>query len=229
MVVGSGLLARAFSCFTEDPNVLVFASGVSNSTTATQMDYAREQALLLNQRGAPGRLIYFSTCSLFDPKLQHTGYLMHKRHMESLIRAHFPDHLILRLPNLVGFTSNPHTLCNYLRDRICSGEPFTVQAKACRHLMDVALVTDFATTWLSDPTMQGLTVNMAFDHPAPLPELVQTMEAILGIKARTEIVDAGSCYPVENEFFRRSWEARGTSWPEPGHWKSLLARYYGNL
>ncbi len=227
MVIGSGLLARAFASFKDDEKVLVFASGVSNSSTATEADYARERVLLLEQRGTHARLVYFSTCSLFDPALKDSEYIGHKRRMEDLVRKYFEDHLILRLPNVVGRTPNPHTLCNFFRDRILSGETFNVQTNACRYLIDVEEVRSAWSPILSDGSFRRSTINVCFDRPAPLPELVRVMEHLLGKMAKATPVDAGSCYEVNNSDFKRIWTSTGASWPDPGHWASTLAKYYG--
>lgn len=134
---GSGLIASAFRPFAEEDRFLLFASGVSNSSTVTATDFARELHLLEAHAGTGARLVYFSTCSLFDPTLRTNPYILHKLDMEDRVRHMFPDHLILRLPNIIGRTPNPHTLCNHLRDRIVAGLPVQVHLHACRYLMDV--------------------------------------------------------------------------------------------
>ena len=48
MVIGHGMIAKHFSKYIDDENLLVFASGVSNSSTTKEADYTREQDLLLH-------------------------------------------------------------------------------------------------------------------------------------------------------------------------------------
>lgn len=228
MVLGSGLLARAFASFKDDERVLVFASGVSNSSSATDADYARERDLLLEHKGTRVRLVYFSTCSLFDPALRDSGYIRHKQRMEGLVREHFEDHLILRLPNVVGRTPNPHTLCNFLRDRILGGEPFNLQISACRYLIDVEEIRTACSPLMSDDRLRSSTINVCFDRPIPLPELVQAMERILGHKAMARPVVGGSCYAVDNLEFKQYWlSLQRIPWPDADHWIRMLDKYYG--
>jgi nucleoside-diphosphate-sugar epimerase len=229
MIVGSGLLARAFDSFKDDDRVLVFASGVSNSSTATEADYAREGNLLLAQIGTQARLTYFSTCSLFDPELKDSGYIRHKRRMEELIRTQFKNHTILRLPNVVGHTPNPHTLCNYIRDRILAGETINVHVKACRYLMGVDRVSASCIPLLTDAFSRGKTLNVCYDQPVSVPDLVAVMEHILNKKAVIREVDSGSCYEVDNREFKQHWLVnRHTPWPGADEWPRMLAKYYGD-
>lgn len=228
MILGSGLLARAFAPLADEDSILVFASGVSNSTTATTADLSREADLLTLQAGTRAQLVYFSTCSLYDPSLAGSTYVRHKRHMEAMVRDLFPDHLILRLPNIVGRTPNPHTLCNYLRDRIVNGEPVRMHLNACRHLMGVDQVAAACIPLLLTGKFHNTAINACFDHPVPVPEIVRTMEAILGRTARVVPVDAGTCYRVPNADFKRFWQEQNTEpWPEDGHWATVLREVYG--
>ncbi|MBP9080091.1 MAG: NAD(P)-dependent oxidoreductase [Flavobacteriales bacterium] len=229
MILGSGLLARAFEQLHEDGRVLVFASGVSNSSTAREADYDRERNLLLEQRGTKARLVYFSTCSLFDPLLGNAGYIRHKLRMEELIRQRFPDHLILRLPNVVGHTPNPHTLCNHIRNCILAGRTLAVQTKACRYIMGVDLVAEACTPLITAAKLCENTVNVCLDQPVPVPELVGAMEQLLQAKAKVQEVDSGSCYAVDNGPFKQSWRARAVRpWPTADYWRGMLASYYGD-
>lgn len=229
MILGSGLVARAFAHLKQEPGTLIFASGVSNSSSATEADYDRERALLSEQEGAATRLVYFSTCSLFDPALGTSGYIRHKWAMEALVRNLFPDHLILRLPNVVGHTPNPHTLTNHIRNCLLSGDLLTVQTKACRYLMGADMAAAACTPLILSPALPERTVNVCLDKPVPVPTLVAAMEKLLGRKALTKEVETGSCYSVDNSGFKRYWTTALTDpWPDDDHWQRMLACYYGN-
>ncbi|MFN5841955.1 MAG: hypothetical protein ACK45G_01855, partial [Bacteroidota bacterium] len=67
MIVGSGLLANAFSSFRSVDDMVIFASGVSNSTSTDRNQYDREVELLRKYINRQAKLIYFSTVSVFDP------------------------------------------------------------------------------------------------------------------------------------------------------------------
>ena len=46
MVVGDGMMAKAFAAFAQEPGVVIFASGVSDSTEISAAAFEREEALL---------------------------------------------------------------------------------------------------------------------------------------------------------------------------------------
>lgn len=227
MVVGSGLVARAFASFRDDPRVMIFASGVSNSTTAAPADYRREHLLLKERAAEAAHLVYFSTCSLSDPTLKGSAYIRHKQAMEEMVAGMGRPYTIFRLPNLIGHTPNPHTLCNYLRDHIMAGEPISLQTKACRYLMDVDAVSEACSHMIRRGAFTGQTINICFDPPAPLPGLLREMERVLGRQAAVREEDRGSCYAVDNTPFKQYWTAvMGRPWPGADQWKQVVAKYY---
>lgn len=228
MVIGSGLIASAFRPFSGVDDILIFASGVSNSTTAIDADYAREQQLLEDQAGTSARLVYFSTCSLYDPTLRSSPYILHKARMEKLVSSLFPDHVILRLPNIIGPGSNPHTLGNHIRDYILDGRTLVIHRNACRYLMDVDILYPACEGMIRAEAFSGKVVDVCFDQPTGLPELVKVMEEVLGKTAVVTEVERGACYEVDNAMFKAHWHsAKLGPWPEAGHWHTVIEKYYG--
>jgi len=115
MIIGTGLIAQAFiQHFEDDPNVIIFASGVSNSRENRSQAFLRERQMLIEALSFQKMLVYFSTCSVCDPELQTSPYVMHKKEMEVFVAHSAKDYAIFRLPQVVGETPNPNTLTNYL-------------------------------------------------------------------------------------------------------------------
>ena len=114
MVIGKGMMARAFSLYRSNNNVVVFASGVSNSRESSRKAFFRERNLLRECIATNGNkiIVYFSTWSIYDRMLKETPYVQHKIKMEKIIQRHAGTYLILRLPQVVGKTNN-RTLINY--------------------------------------------------------------------------------------------------------------------
>ena len=106
-IIGSGDIASAL---TDRPDVIYFASGVSNSREERPIEFEREMKLLLSQPRSI-HLVYFSSLCIYYGK---TEYARHKRIMESTIRNHFGAYTIIRLGN-IDWGSNPNTLINYLK------------------------------------------------------------------------------------------------------------------
>jgi len=199
MIVGSGLLARAFrGPITDRPDIIVHAAGVSNSQCKDPREFERENMLLretiANARGADC-LAYFSTCSILDPGSANTPYVLHKVAMEAAVRRH-PRHLILRLPQVAGRTPNPHTLLNYLHARIARGERFTVWKSARRNVIDCD-DTRRIVFRLLEGGIRGETVNIACTHDHTVLEIVETVERVIAGHAVYDALERGNPYTVD--------------------------------
>ena len=68
MIIGSGLLAHAFSsAFLQRKDVCIYAAGVSNSSCTDAREFAREHQRLeqaLRQAIHVDAFVYFGTCSV---------------------------------------------------------------------------------------------------------------------------------------------------------------------
>ena len=91
MVIGNGLLAKKMSSFNGDNNILIFASGVSNSKETNHNEYKRELDLLKTFLGTEKKLIYFSTCSVLMDCQSISDYIEHKKNIEGYIRNNFSN------------------------------------------------------------------------------------------------------------------------------------------
>ena len=233
MIVGSGLLARAFSeAFAGANDVLVYAAGVSNSSCADVREFDRERERLeraLAEAGKAETFIYFSTCSVADPESSGTAYVRHKLAMEIVARAH-PGHLVLRLPQVAGKTPNPHTLLNYLYARISRGERFAIWGGARRNIIDVADVARIAELLVRGgggvKPARGETINIANARDYAVREIVQMLERVTGKRAILDVVARGGAYAVDIGRIRPLLSAAGVSFDET-YLERVLRKYYG--
>ncbi len=98
MVIGNGLIANSFcKAYGNDPKVLVFASGVSNSRCTDVKEFQREFQLVKDNSNFNGLFIYFSTCSIEDPSLRNSQYIKHKNKIELYISQNITNYLKIRL------------------------------------------------------------------------------------------------------------------------------------
>ena len=119
MIIGHGDIA---SSLIDTNKLLFFASGVSNSAELDDNEFYREEDLLLSQDKTK-HIVYFGSLCIF---YSNTMYARHKMHMESLIKEKFPVYTIVRLGN-IAWGKNPHTLINFLRNKIRENQPFDIQ------------------------------------------------------------------------------------------------------
>jgi len=200
MLIGSGLLAQAFApAFSHREDVCIYAAGVSNSGCTDVHEFARERQRLadaLQQAKHVDVFVYFGTCSVTDPEAQNTPYVLHKLAMEQLVSAH-PRHLILRLPQVVGKTPNPHTLMNFLYARIVRSEAFSLWRNAKRNIIDIDDMVSIASQLIEDKIARNITLNIANPASYPVTDIVSAMEIIVGKRAVYDIVDRGSECPID--------------------------------
>lgn len=230
MIVGSGLIARAFSqggAYAFD-DTCFYAAGVSNSGCRDEREFLRERARLEQAIAACSpdeRFVYFSTCSIEDPAMQDSAYVQHKLRMEDIVR-NCGRHLILRLPQVAGKTPNPHTLLNYLHARIARSERFHVWAGAIRNIIDVEDIVKIALDLIAKEDAHAETINIANPRSYGMLDIVYAMEQALEARAVFDIIDRSSGASIDvgriAASIRRCTIAFGTAYLD-----RVVGKYYG--
>lgn len=197
MVVGGGMIAKAFSAFISDTGTVIFASGVSNSLESRNEAFAREKTLLRRVREEnPGKLmVYFGTCSVDDPDKRDTPYVRHKLEMECLLKKSIGPWMVLRLPLAIGPIHHSNTLAQYLYERILNEQPFEVWERATRYPIDVEDIFRISALFIEQRTFWNQHINLAI-RPYKILDFVRSMERIVGKAAKYETVPRGSQYEL---------------------------------
>jgi len=193
------MIANAFSSFLSIQDVIIFASGVSNSQETTDEAFLREK-ILLTQSIEKYRLqtfIYFSTCSIDDPSMGNNRYVCHKIEMEELLKQHH-CYYIFRLPQVVGRTNSP-TLINTLSSRIKNKEPFELWSQSSRNIIDVRDVYRIASLLIEKKGSHNFIYNIAAPKSHSILEIVLTMEDILKQQANYTKINRGASYTIDTE------------------------------
>ena len=201
MIIGDGLIAQAFKIFENNLNILIFASGVSNSKETNPLEFEREKKLLIEaiKNNQQKILVYFSTTSIYDLELNSNPYVKHKQEMEMLIKSKSQLFYIFRLSEVIGKTKNQKTIINFLFNSIKEKEEFQLWTRACRRIIDVEDVFSIATEIIRKGIYCNQIVNISVDKKSYITELVYIIEDILKIKANYSIINKGCCYDVDIE------------------------------
>lgn len=226
MIVGKGLLARAFEPhFGADPDVIIFASGVSNSLETRPQEFAREAAMLRElMNDDVKRFVYFGSCGATARESEHTHYMRHKRAMETLVLT-APHGLVLRLPQVVGHTGNSHTLTNFLRNHIVAGEHFTVWARAERNLIDVDDIARIGSWLATELPPKATAVSIAAIRSLPMPRIVEIFERVLGRAANCSYVEKGAPMTIDTRMVESLAPRLGMDLGE-GYIERVIDKYY---
>jgi len=229
MLIGSGLLARAFApAFSGRNDVCIYAAGVSNSGCTDLQEFERERKRLadgLLQFNRADAFVYFGTCSVGDPDVQNTPYVRHKLAMEHLVSEH-PRHLILRLPQVAGFTPNPHTLLNYLYARIARSESFQLWRNANRNIIDVDDAAAISRQLIANASLRNTVINIANSASYPMTTIVAAMEKAVGKRAVYEVFDRGSGYTIDIQPILPFLDAAGVKF-DTEYLERVIGKYYG--
>lgn len=224
MIIGSGLIARAFGQFADDQDIVIFASGVSNSREQDPDAFARERDLLLKQLDSGLHLVYFGSCNVVNPE-QDSPYFVHKRAMEQLVSTSGRG-TVFRLPQVVGRTRNPNTLTNYLRDCIVNDRPLTLWTRAQRNLIDIDDVAMIATRLL-DGKEKPSVLSIATPWSLAMPHLVSLFEQVLGRSARVELIDRGEEMHIDSTVAQAVAADIGLDFG-PDYPLRVIQKYYGS-
>jgi nucleoside-diphosphate-sugar epimerase len=226
MVIGSGLLGTAFIDLKSFSNTIFFTSGVSNSKTATALDFDRERNLFVEiSKKHPDQLfVYFSTTSIYDDSLINTEYVKHKLKMEELAMKHCKRFLIFRLSNIVGKTKNPNTVFNFFYNSILNEVPFAVWKNATRNFLDVDHVRIIVSYLLQNNSENNI-INVANPISISVLELVNQFEKYLGKKAHFELMDKGQSFNVDVSDIFKALQVLNLKFDE-NYILNLLKKYY---
>lgn len=227
MVVGNGLIAKAFKEFEEDRSLLFFCSGVSNSMCKDPLEFEREQNMLLEHISSnPDKtFIYFSTCSILDPSMCNSLYVRRKLEIERLVSQVCKHYYIFRLSNVVGRTSNTVTVLNFLYNSIKTGQHFELWKNSNRNLIDV----DHAAAIVREIVTKGgeskVVMNVANEHSYEVPFIVAEIEEYLGKKGVYTPVDKGVKYTIPVSDIQAVVKQLAIDFGED-YLATLLAKYY---
>jgi hypothetical protein len=136
MVIGNGLLGREFKKYNDFNNCIIFASGVSNSNETDNVEFEREKLLLIKiiKENKDMKIIYFSSVLA---GITNNKYYGHKIELEELIKKETNNHLIFRIPQVVGNNGNKNNLFNYLITSIINNSRIIIYDKIDRAIIDV--------------------------------------------------------------------------------------------
>lgn len=227
-VIGNGMMARAFSFYEASPEILVFASGVSNSQEKSRVAFQREEDLLRKCLATSDAMIfvYFSTCSICDQTLKEEEYVKHKLRMEEIIRRQAKKYLIFRLPQAVGKTTN-RTLVNYLRNMVETGQQFEVWAKSYRNLIDCEDAFKICSYIIEKRIFMNSIVNVASTVKVATTRIVEIVEETLHKKGNCLLVDKGGDYDIDLSDILPIIKEIGIEFDEQ-YPERLIRKYYGS-
>ncbi len=182
------MLAKEFHSYINSDDIIIFASGVSNSKETDESEFKREKGLLEDTINANPlkKIIYFSTCSMYDNYFKHNKYTLHKLEMEAVIEKLATNYLIIRLPQVVG-ANNKHQLMGFLYDSIDNNKPFDLY-NIDRNIIDIFDIKKIVDFIVDNTLYSNKTINVANPENINVLDLVKKIEKMLNKKALYKLV-----------------------------------------
>ena len=208
-IVGSGFIAKKFkkySYFFRKNDVIIYAAGISNSQERNKKSLKRE-ILLANQFCAKNikRVVYISTCSINDFSRNKSKYVKNKIIIENIIRKKTNDYIIVRLPEVVGYSNNPNTLTNFFFNKIFKSKSFALYKNTKRNIIDVEDAVKYCIKIIKSNKYRNKTVSLLNKQFYTPLNIVELFEKIFNKKAHFQIkVIAKKKWISKNNYYIKS-------------------------
>ncbi|WP_417228681.1 hypothetical protein [Amphritea sp.] len=222
-IIGSGMIAQAFSESRFSRQTLVFASGVSNSSEARVREFQRERELLekVVEENPDSEIIYFSSTSILMNK--SNAYSEHKKNMEALLVNKAKDFYIFRLPQVVGVVLN-NTLVSYLVRSCMERRCLDVHGNAVRNLIDIDDVVRIVQLVVNERLGACSIQTLASASNVPVPYLVTEISGLLNVPCEINTHPKGDDQTVSIDFLRKYLDDADPILDDD-YWKAVLRKY----
>ena len=180
-------------------NIVVFASGVSNSKECKKEQFDREELLLREtiKKYKNKKILYFSTCSILQST--KSPYIKHKIKMENIIIESGVSYYIFRLPQVIGIVDN-NTLVSFIVRNSYLNNPLTIQNNAYRNLIDIEDVLRIVKEIMLCRYNSSISVtfNISSSSYISVFNLTKKIKEILNSDSSITEVCGGENYKIDN-------------------------------
>lgn len=196
MIIGSGMIAKQFVKYQHNNDVLIFASGVSNSKEVLNSEFEREFNLLQKTiANNPDKyFVYFGTSSMYDPIARNSPYVLHKLDMERYVAEKCKSYNIFRISQIIGLAQN-QTLVNFIVENIINDRKFDVWERATRNLIAIEDVYKIIDYILVHKLNHNQIINIANSQNISIIDFIRIVEQVIGKKALIKLSHKG--YPFD--------------------------------
>lgn len=230
MVKGNGMVAKSFSQYIEREDVVVFASGVSNSKLAIESEFEKEKNLLKKvlQEHEGKKIVYFSTFNLYDPVEKNSPYCLHKLDMEEFISANVPVYNIFRLGHVAGQSAQQYTILSFLYNAINDGSSFNLWKHASRNIIDIDDISKICSYIINNDLFLNQITNICNSKNSTIVEIVTILEQMLDKIGNYTVFDQGGCPDVDNTKIRPIAANLGIHFDD-SYVQNVIYKYYQTL
>jgi len=211
MVIGNGMIAKSFDTYQNEDGYLIFASGVSDSTTTKIDSFEKEKKLLIESlnNSQDKIFVYFSTCSLYDETMKNNAYVCHKIEMENLIKNKHNNYHIFRVSNPIGITANKKTFLNYFIQHIKENTIIELWENSYRNIIDIDDMYAICNYILKKGIYRNQVVNIANPENYSIGFIIDTIENHLKTKGNYIKIKKGSSPTINTDITKEIMNVLG--------------------
>ena len=192
-IIGSGFIAKNFlkiDKFIKKSNYLIYCAGISNSKIFSKFELKRELKTFnkFTERNYKRKLIYISTADIKNNLKKKDLYIKNKILIEKIIKKKFKEYIIIRLPQIIGYSNNKNTLINYFYNNIKKNKKIIINVGVKRNILDIEDVTKVLKLILSDNNSYNRVVTLSNKYSVNPIEIVNIFEKKLNKKAKITFV-----------------------------------------
>jgi len=221
-IVGSGFLALNFKKhlnYIKKYGVSIYAAGISNSLEKNKKNLNKEVSkikkfLEKNKK----KIVYISTYSVKDGARKDKLYVKNKVKIEKIIKQKCKEHLIIRLPEIVGKNKNSKTLLNFFFDKIINNSKFLLYKNVKRNILDVDDAIKASLKIIKINKNRNKTINILNKTFYSPENIIKNFEKILLTKAifKIKFIKQNKLTLKNNYFIRTNKD----------YLKKILKKYY---
>ena len=188
-IIGNGFIAKNFLKTKKNlikSKTVLYTAGISNSKTINKKKLIREFLRIksyLKNFDNKKKLIYISSFSVFDPQRNKSLYVKNKIKIEKFLQKKNINHLIIRLPEIIGKNKNKRTLVNFIFNRIKDGKNFDVWKNSLRNIVDIADAVKIINKIIISGLNKKKTVNIISKYFYSPENIIKILEIKLNKKA----------------------------------------------
>lgn len=229
-IFGNGFIGKKFkkAKFKFKDKYIIYASGISNSKITNKKNLLRERHLIkkfIKKFRNKKIIIYISTMSIADNSFKKTDYVKNKVFIENLIKSHFKKYLIIRLTQIVGKNSNPHTITNFLYTKIKTKNFFYLWKGATRNLIDIDDLIKILRNIVSKKFKKSKTINIYNTYSIKVEKIVKILSRILKVKPKFKLIkqrdNKNYIYKINSKTYQFS-----NIFKDKNYNKKVLNKYY---
>ncbi len=227
MIIGKGSIADRFVEYSQNEQILIFASDHSDSNSPF---HQTEETLIQNALIEHSKkiFVYFSTASIYDIEEKQTSYVQNKLKIEKLIIENAQNYLIIRVPIIASRSQDDKTLLSYLTHSVLKGDKFELWNLASRNIIDIDDVYFLTDLILREKKIVNQIINIASPFNISVHDLVHKIERFLNKKGLFHIVEKGSNYPIDINHIKPLFFKLGINFSED-YIDRLIQKYFRHL